>query len=167
MESVVFYYIEVIYNSLIVNWLGDVAGCLTVDCLRWDGVFFFVGKVVLLQRNFKHTMVMVKHYKKESNADLRLFTLEEDASGRVLRGKALYNGEEKEMTFVENAPRGPRSVEVGRTVHSRCVRRPDGLYTVTFGVDAGMRYLRANLVAEVGELVRVILADKELQTQKK
>lgn len=104
-------------------------------------------------------MVMDRHYVKQDKAALRLFTLKEDASGEVLRGKALYNGHEKEMTFVENMPRGPRSVEVGRTVHSRMVRRPDGKYTVTFRVEAGTKYLRQQLVAEVGDLVRMIEED--------
>ena len=106
-------------------------------------------------------MVMDRHYMKECGADLKLFTTDERPAGRILRGKALYNDQESEMTFVENAPRGPRSVEVGRTAHSRFVRRPDGLYTITFRVDAGMPYLRQVLVAEVNELAKLLVDDRK------
>lgn len=104
---------------------------------------------------------MDRHYVRQDSAALRLFTLKEDASGEVLRGKALYNGHEKEMTFVENMPRGPRSKEIGRTAHSRMVRRPDGMYTVTFRVDAGTKYLRQQMIVEVSDLVKMIEADRK------
>lgn len=109
----------------------------------------------------KDVMVMDRHYTKEYGANLKLFTTDDRPAGRILRGKALYNDQESEMTFVENAPRGPRSVEVGRTAHSRFVRRPDGLYTITFRVDAGMPYLRQVLVAEVNELSRLLVEDRK------
>lgn len=86
---------------------------------------------------------------------------------RVMRGKALLDDEAKDFKFVENSPRGPRSVEIGRTVHSRFVRRPDGLYTVTFRCDASTKYLRETLTAEVAEIVRLITADKKLQSNGK
>lgn len=104
---------------------------------------------------------MDRHYSKKESADLKLFTIGGCASGRILRGKALYNDCENEMTFVENTPRGVRSVEVGRTVHGRCVRRPDGLYTFTLRIDADMKYLRANLVAEAGEVATLIERDRK------
>lgn len=105
---------------------------------------------------------MDRHYTKETCADLKLFTLEERPGGRVLRGKALYNDQDSELTFVENAPRGKRSVEIGRTMHGRFVRRPDGLYTLTFRVDADMRYLRAVLVAEAGEAAAAVAFDRRV-----
>lgn len=86
-----------------------------------------------------------------------------DPNMRVMRGKALLDDEAMDFKFVENAPRGPRSVEVGRTVHSRFVRRPDGLYTVTFRCDASTKYLRETLTAEVAEIVKMITADKKAQ----
>lgn len=90
-----------------------------------------------------------------------------DPNMRVMRGKALLDDEAMDFKFVENAPRGPRSVEVGRTVHSRFVRRPDGLYTVTFRCDASTKYLRETLTAEVAEIVRIITADKKAQNNGK
>ena len=90
-----------------------------------------------------------------------------DPNMRVMRGKALLDDEAMDFKFVENAPRGPRSVEVGRTVHARFVRRPDGLYTVTFRCDASTKYLRETLTAEVAEIVRIITADKKAQNNGK
>lgn len=78
---------------------------------------------------------------------------------RVMRGKALLDVTAADFKFVENEPRGPRSVEVGRTTHSRFVRRPDEGYTITFRVNAGEKFLRESLTAEVAELVKVINAD--------
>lgn len=80
---------------------------------------------------------------------------------RVMRGKALLDAAAEDFKFVENTPRGPRSVEVGRTLHSRFVRRPDGLYTITFRVDAGMKYLSEALCAEVRELCKTICEDRK------
>ena len=86
---------------------------------------------------------------------------------RVMSGKALLDDEASDFKFVENEPRGPRSVEVGRTVHSRFVRRPDGMYTITFRCDAATKYLRETLTAEVAEIVKMITADKKAQNNGK
>lgn len=82
---------------------------------------------------------------------------------RVMRGKGLYDAAAEDFKFVENAPRGARSVEVGRTAHSRFVRRPDGLYTLTFRFDADSKFLRESLVAEVSEIVKIVKADAAVQ----
>ena len=95
--------------------------------------------------------------------DVSMHTLSEP-NMRVMRGKALLDDEALDFKFVENPPRGPRSVEIGRTVHSRFVRRPDGLYTVTFRCDASTKYLRETLTAEVAEIVKMITADKKAQS---
>ena len=92
--------------------------------------------------------------------DVSMHTLLEP-NMRVMRGKALLDDEASDFKFVENEPRGPRSVEVGRTVHSRFVRRPDGMYTITFRCDAATKYLRETLTAEVAEIVKLITADKK------
>jgi hypothetical protein len=94
--------------------------------------------------------------------DVSMHTLAEP-NMRVMRGKALLDDEASDFKFVENEPRGPRSVEVGRTAHSRFVRRPDGMYTVTFRCDASTKYLREALTAEVAEIVKMITADKKAQ----
>lgn len=91
---------------------------------------------------------------------MRLLTNGKVEPVAVMRGKALLNENETEFTFVEERPRGPRSKEVHRTMHGRCVRRPDGMYTITFRVDGSERWLREFLVTEVGEVVAAILTDR-------
>lgn len=51
---------------------------------------------------------------------------------RVLNGKLFVNTQNRQASFAQNKPRGPRSVEMMRTPHARLVRRPDGDYTLTF-----------------------------------
>jgi hypothetical protein len=89
-----------------------------------------------------------------------------DPQLRIMRGKALLDSGDKRITFVENEPRGPRSVEIGRTGHSRYVRRPDGHYTITFRVDARTKYLTETLVAEVREVCKSIAEDR-MQEEKR
>ena len=81
---------------------------------------------------------------------------------RVMAGKALLDEESSDMKFVENPPRGPRSIEVGRTAHSRYIRRPDGLYTITLRVDATHKYLRETLTSEIAEIAKNIELDYKL-----
>ena len=50
---------------------------------------------------------------------------------RVLNGKLFVNTQRHQVAFNQNRPRGPRSVEMMRTPHSRLVRRPDGDFTLT------------------------------------
>lgn len=96
------------------------------------------------------------------NLDVAMFT-QQAPNMRVMRGKALLDDSAGDLKFVENTPRGPRSVEVGRTLHSRFVRRPDGSYTVTIRCDGASKYLREELTAEVAEISRIIAADRKEQ----
>ena len=82
---------------------------------------------------------------------------------RVMCGKALMDDDACDFKFVENPPRGPRSTEIGRTMHSRYVRRPDGAYTITLRVSVGDKYLREQLTTEVTEIVKTIEADYKAQ----
>lgn len=85
---------------------------------------------------------------------------------RLLRGRAVVSPELSEMTFVENEPRGPRSVEVGRTAHSRFVRRPDGRYTLTFRFDATEPHVLPALLAEVRSVVKASIEDHKVESMK-
>lgn len=85
---------------------------------------------------------------------------------RVMRGKALFDDEASDFKFVENEPRGPRSQEVGRTNHSRFVRRPDGNYTITLRCNGNEKYLQETLVAEVREIVKSIKLDISMEKSK-
>ena len=101
-----------------------------------------------------------RKYQKYSDYSLEIMT--QDAPNmNVIRGKGLLNVHESRFTFVQNPPRGPRSVEVGRTAHSRFVRRPDGLYTATLRFDASEKYVVAALIAEVRSIARIAQADFE------
>ena len=57
---------------------------------------------------------------------------QENYDQKVLNGKLFVNKQKHQIAFNQNRPRGPRSIEVMRTMHSRLVRRPDGDYTLTF-----------------------------------
>ncbi len=100
-----------------------------------------------------------KKYKRFSDYSLEMMS-QDDPNMTVLRGKGLLNQQENRFIFVQNPPRGPRSVEVGRTAHSRTVRRPDGFYTVTFRFDSGEKQILAALLAEVRAVVKNAQADK-------
>ena len=105
-------------------------------------------------------------YKKWSDMAVKLHHRSgEEIENRILRGRALLNPVESEFTFVENLPRGPRSVEVRRTGHARVVRRPDGLYTLTFRFDINEKYIRPALVAELNEIVKS--AQEDFKNSKK
>ena len=57
---------------------------------------------------------------------------QEDYNLQVLRGKVVVNEEDHSLMFEQNAPRGPRSVEVMCTPHSRLVRHPNGTLSLRF-----------------------------------
>lgn len=79
----------------------------------------------------------------------------------LLRGRALLNPEDYEMTFVENNPRGARSVEVGRTPHSRFVKRPDGAYTLTLRFRHDEKYIKEVLISEIRNALQQIKNSEE------
>ena len=118
--------------------------------------------MVLLRSNFKHVVVMEDtqnkqalrpHYTNMPNMSVDMYTVDAAPENKLLRGRALLNPHKKEFAFVQNTPRGPRSVEVGRTLHSRYVCRPDGGYTVTVRFGAGEKNIREQLLAETRQIV--------------
>lgn len=60
------------------------------------------------------------------------FKGQKDFNQRTLHGRITINKEEHHALFVQDKPRGQRSIEVMRTAHSRLVQHPDGNYTLTF-----------------------------------
>lgn len=107
-------------------------------------------------------------FKKWSDMAVKVHSRKErQVENHLLRGRALLCPEEAEFTFVENEPRGARSTEVGRTVHSRFVRRPDGAYTVTFRFLANEKYLQSSLIAEIRDVVKGVLEDHKRQKNDK
>lgn len=98
------------------------------------------------------------------SAQVDIYSIDEQVANRLLRGRALLDVESRKFVFAQNEPRGPRSMEVGRTMHSRLVRRPDSRYTLTFScMDGGEKQLREQLIAEVRDVMRMINADLERQ----
>lgn len=98
------------------------------------------------------------------SAQVDVYSIDEQVANRLLRGRALLDVESKKFVFAQNEPRGPRSTEVGRTMHSRLVRRPDSRYTLTFScMDGGEKQLREQLIAEVRDVMKMINADLERQ----
>lgn len=105
-------------------------------------------------------------YRRVKDICVDMYTQQEHNEKRVLNGKGLLNTEKGEFIFAQNAPRGARSVEVGRTAHSRFVRRPDGLYTVTFRVNTSEKNFGEILLAEVREVAKALKDDTLIENAK-
>lgn len=104
----------------------------------------------------------IPYYKRVKDICVDMYTQEEKIEKRLLSGRALLNCEKGEFIFAQNAPRGPRSTEIGRTPHARFIRRPDGKYTITFSsMDAEERNLREQLLAEVRTICTVMQSDRQ------
>lgn len=102
------------------------------------------------------------YYKRVKDICVDLYTQDSEIEKRLLSGRALLNCEKGEFVFAQNAPRGPRSTEIGRTPHARFIRRPDGRYTITFScMDAEERNLREQLLAEVRTICTVMQSDRQ------
>lgn len=102
------------------------------------------------------------YYKRVKDICVDLYTQEREVEKRLLSGRALLNCEKGEFIFAQNAPRGPRSTEIGRTPHARFIRRPDGRYTITFSsMDAEEKNLREQLLAEVRTICTVMQSDRQ------
>ena len=86
---------------------------------------------------------------------------QKDNNLKVMHGHAVIDESDWRMLFVQNKPRGARSVEVGRTAHSRYVRRPDGRYTVTFRFSARELLLEQTLLREMRVLLKAIVEDRK------
>ena len=129
--------------------------------------------LIFLRQNFsKHSYDMEQntnsavtrpHYERHADMSVDLYTLDEKPEMQLLRGRALLNPDKKEFAFVQNTPRGPRSVEVGRTLHVRYVRRPDGGYTATVRFEGHESQLREKLLSEVREMVTMVGEDMKRQ----
>lgn len=119
---------------------------------------------VFLHRNFKPIVMSENDYRGQLNVAVQG---QRSPNMRVMNGRALLDVDGNDFKFVENAPRGPRSVEVGRTMHSRFVRRPDGLYTVTLRLAAGTKYLREAITAEIADIIKAIELDSQVEKAKR
>ena len=143
------------------------------SCVTYETFFHLFANreyflIFLLQNFSKHSYNMEQntnsavtrpHYEHHADMSVDLYTLDEKPEMQLLRGRALLNPDKKEFAFVQNTPRGPRSVEVGRTLHARYVRRPDGGYTATVRFEGDESLLREKLLSEVREMVTMVGED--------
>lgn len=95
---------------------------------------------------------------------LEVFSHEEDIDCRVIRGRVLLDAGIKRCTIVQASPRTSRSREVGRTLHSRIVERPDGDFTITFRIPRKEAYKRETLIAESRTLAKIMNEITETKT---
>ena len=100
-------------------------------------------------------------YQKFSDYTLKVLSCKKVETRRAFGAKVVIVPEESETWITENPPRGPKSSEVGRSVHSRMVRRPDGLYTLTFRFSAEENRLREQLVSEIGYQTAAAISDRK------
>lgn len=98
--------------------------------------------------------------------EMKLYKREESIDRKVVGGKLLQWAASKEVTFVQNGPRGPRSVEIGRTAHARMVRLLNGRYSARFVFAAGEREIGYQLIAEIRELNKMATTDEKKETEK-
>lgn len=102
-------------------------------------------------------------YKRHSDYNVDLYAHEETQPNKLYNGRGLLNPEKAEFLFIVNKPAGPRSKEVGRTLHGRFIRRPNGGYTATLRFNATERLIGEQLIAELRDIVRWAAADFERQ----
>lgn len=100
-------------------------------------------------------------YQRYGDITAKVITQKGDANLRPMQGRILINSYENELNFREAAPRGPRSVEIVRTLHSRLVRRNDGGYTLTFRFQGDMKYMSSTLIAELRDAAKAVEYDKK------
>lgn len=92
---------------------------------------------------------------------------QEEVDRQIVGGKLLLWKASKEVTFVQNAPRGARSVEIHRTAHARLVRLVNGHYSVRLRFSASERQVGYQLIAEIRELNKMAQEDEQKQQQKR
>ena len=90
-------------------------------------------------------------YKKYTEMTVNMQS-QEDSDLQVLWGKVLLNETESQLTFVQNKPRGPRSLELMRTMHSRLLRRPNGGFTLTFRFDSDEHHVMQQMMEEMTQI---------------
>lgn len=103
---------------------------------------------------------------KFTDFEVNLYKRQENIDKQIVGGKLLLWSDHKEVTFVQNAPRGARSVEIGRTAHARLVRLTNGHYSVRLRFSADERQVNYQLIAEMREINKMAAEDKQKQNEK-
>lgn len=105
------------------------------------------------------TEVVNNVYQKFSDYTVKVVSRQKTSVRRAFGAKATIIPEEGELWLVENKPRGPKSKEIGRGVHSRMVRRLDGNYTLTLRFSASEKLIREALLSEVRTMATLAAED--------
>lgn len=92
--------------------------------------------------------------------NVALYKRQESIDRQIVGGKLLLWSSEKEITFVQNPPRGERSKEIGRTPHARIVRLKSGHYSIRLRFAADERQIGYQLLAEIRNLNKMAQDDK-------
>lgn len=82
------------------------------------------------------------------------------------RGKALVNVTDNELTFIQDKPRGERSLEVGRSLHGRMRKKPDGRYGINFTFKMDEKFIKENLLVELRNLIKAEIESMRRQIAK-
>ena len=94
-----------------------------------------------------------KKVKALQNMTLFVETPQDNINLKPMSGRILVNTIERCSLFVQNKPRGPRSVEIMRTNHARMVRRPNGKYSISIQFSPEEFHISEQLMLEIGTLV--------------
>lgn len=100
-------------------------------------------------------------YKRYTDINIDMYVHGEERENKLLRGRGLLNPQKAEFLFLENKPPENRSAEIGRTLHARFIRKPNGAYTVTLRFSAAERLIREQLLAELRNIMDVVMKDYE------
>ena len=93
--------------------------------------------------------------------DVLLYKRQQSIDKKIVGGKLLHWAANHEITFIENPPRGPRSIEVGRTAHARLVRLQDGSYSMRVKFITQEKSVGYRLIAELRELTAKATEDSK------
>lgn len=76
----------------------------------------------------------------------------ENCNMKVTGGRVLLNERSKELLFMQNKPRGPRSTPIMKTIHSSVSLMPDGDYKIITRFSMDEENCGTQLVNEIVEI---------------
>lgn len=108
----------------------------------------------------KDNEIIIPTYRRLKDICVDVYSHEVTIEKRFMCGKMFLNSEKGEVMFTQTQRKSVRSKEIGRTLHSRNIRRPDGTYQVTFRCNGNEKNLKNLLMAEVREIAIMIEEDR-------
>ena len=142
----------------------------TIYHLLLRDFFLSIFLAVILQPKSSKNKVMdstkIPVYRRYKDVCVDAYTNHEQIDKRLLRGRFMLNLEQGIAMFSQNAPTGRRSVEIGRTMHARIIRRQDGSYSCTFRFMHDEEQLKLRLIAEVRDVAKCAELDAKKLEEK-